>query len=62
MNAAAKTQTRRLIAARALVARLSPPTPGAWLELDQGEHDRRVAALRLAQRRADELTSSRVLP
>lgn len=62
MNDAAQTQTRRLIAARTLLSRLAPATPGAWLGLDSDEHDRRVRAWKLAARRVDSLTSTRVLP
>ena len=50
------TLNRRLAAARRLVTRLSPPTPGAWLSLPQEEFDRRREALRIARCAVDELT------
>lgn len=50
----------RLAAARAIVARLRPASPSAWLHLEQAEFDRWAESLRLAQRRVDELTTSRV--
>lgn len=61
MTARAQSVNRRLAAARAIAARCAPPHPAAWLELSAAEHDARISALKLASRRVDELTTSRVL-